>query len=665
MRLKDSQHKRSNSVPLWLRYSQKCWKARPFFAFTGWVIFFLCSSSNIHAENLKVLVFEQKGSQRVPLEGADVLLNGVPSGSTNIKGMVKKDMSRGNYTIEVTKPGFNTADKQVIEIKDETYQEKAEFVLIPEILYTSKEGEPLKIIVSGEAGKKLTVADVFLDDEFLGQTAEGIFKVTGSLGNHVLKVEKEGYSPYQNKIEIKEHAETLHIILKKYEPVEKKKNIVKNDFSKKPINDTAVSQEIVKASPAEKDEKTVASTDDKGKSAKGTSKTEITCKVEVFENTRTGRLPVKDAMIFINKEFHGLSNEKGIFKKSHLPGTYNMRVEKKGYEPEENTIKLEPYTESFPIVLRKRQVTKRDYNYVLIIGSVVGSVGLIVMGIIIFTKRNEGKRETIFIDSMGGEHDKSEIQKIHVRFKPFKYRKGMSLIYLGKNPFNVRQKVVFKVLKEEHHDEDGLWLFNNEKKIHQILRNNGANKNQNHLAQYLCSGFLARNKKQRVIVFEYIEGVSLADIISAKKHTLQQSVEMGIWLCDPVMVIHCAGYCHLDLKPEHFIYKGQNRFILIDIATALKIDGSVMTIFKSVPYSSPEQLNRGSVIDQRTDIYSLGVIIEELIRSSTIGYLDSALISAVQGIIGGMKNENRDTRYRHIREVKASLENLLRSFTNT
>ncbi|HHT9121456.1 MAG TPA: protein kinase domain-containing protein [Candidatus Wunengus sp. YC63] len=644
-----------------MRYSQKRWKGLVFFFFfTGLAIFFLPNSANTHAEDLKVFVFEKKGLQEVPLAGASIFLGGT-SESTDKYGKVEfKDIAKGNYTIKITKYGFNTEERK-IEFKGEKYAERQKFVLIP----ASKDAEPLKIIVSGQTGEKLTVADVSLDDKFLGQTTEGIFKVTGSLGNHLLKVEKEGYSPYLNKIEIKEHAETLHIILKNAS-VEKKKNIVKNDFSKKPVNDTAVSPEIVKAFSAERDEKTVASADDEGKRAKDTSKTEITCKIEVFEETRAGRLPVKDAMIFIDKKLHGLSNEKGVFKKSHLPGTCTVRVEKIGYVPEEKTIELTRYTESIPpIVLRKRQVAKRDYNYVLLIGSVVGSVGLIVMGVIIFTKRNEGKKETIFIDSMGDEHDKSKIQKIHVRFKPFKQRKGMSLIYLGKNPFNVRQKVVFKVLKEEHHDEDGLWLFNNEKKIHQILRNNGANKNQNHLAQYLCSGLLARNKKQRVIVFEYIEGVSLADIISAKKHTLHQAIEMGIWLCDPVMVIHCAGYCQLDLKPEHFIYKGQNHFILIDIATALKIDGSVMTIFKSMPYSSPEQLNRGSVIDQRTDIYSLGVIIEELIRSSTIGYLNSALISAVQGIIGGMKNENRDTRYRHIRDVKASLENLLRSFTNT
>ena len=664
MRLKDSQHKRSNSVPLWLRYSQNSWKALPFFAFIGFALFLLCNSSNILAEDLWVYVFEQQGLQRVPLEGADVLINGVPSGSTNIKGMVKKDVSRGNCTIEVSKPGFNTAEK-IKEIKASRFPEAAEFVLIPEILYTSKDGEPLKIIVSGKGGEKLTVANVSLDDKFLGQTTEGIFKVTGSLGNHLLKVEKEGYSPYKNNVEIKAHAETLHIILKKYEPVEQNKKIVKNDSSKKPINDTAVSPEIVKAFPAEKDEKTVASADDEGKSPKDTPKKEIACTVKVYEDTKSERLPVKDANIIIEDQFCGKTNKDGIFKLPHLPGTYTVKVEKIGYVPEKKTIILKPFTESHLIVLKKQTIGVVKRNYVLLIVSVVGSVGLIVIGVIIFTKRNGGKRETIFIDSMSDEHDKNEIQKIHVRFKPFKHRKGMSLIYLGKNPFNVRQKVVFKVLKEEHHDEDGLWLFNNEKKIHQILRNNGANKNQNHLAQYLCSGFLARNKKQRVIVFEYIEGVSLADIISAKKHTLHQALEMGIWLCDPVMVIHCAGYCHLDLKPEHFIYKGQNRFILIDIATALKIDGSVMTIFKSVPYSSPEQLKRGSVIDQRTDIYSLGVIIEELFRSSTIGYLNSALISAVQGIIGGMKNENRDTRYRHIREVKASLENLLRSFTNT
>lgn len=626
MRLKDSQHKWSSSAPLCLHYSQKRWKTLAFFVFTGLAIFLVCNSSNIHAENLTVFVFEQKGLEKVPLEGAGIFLNDIFKNSTDVNGRVElKDMSKGSHILEVKKTSLTIyKTKLIIE-----FDKQMEVVL----------GQHLKIIVSGDAGEKLTGTDVYLDDEILGQTKEGVFKIRGSLGEHDLKIEKEGYPPYQTAIKIKEYAEEpLEIVLKK------------------PIKDITVSQETIKAPVADKDKKDASIPEGN-----------MFLTVRVFEDTISGRVPVKNAKILIDSFSCGETDENGLFKKKHVPGPYVLKVEKTEFEPEEKVIKITPHTESFLIVLRKRPVAvvKRDYNYMyVIIGSVAGSLGIIALVAILFAKKKGGSKETIFIDSIEGK-----IQKIHARFRPFNERKGMSLIYLGENPFNAWQKVVFKVLKEEHHHEDGLWLFDNEKKVHQILKNNGANNNQNHLAQYLYSGFLVRNKKQqRVTVFEYIEGVSLAEIIGSMKLMLQQTIEIGIRLCDPVMVIHCAGYCHLDLKPEHFIHKGQNRFILIDIATALKINEPVMTIFNSPPYSSPEQLKPRMEIDNRTDIYSLGVIFGELIKISMFGDLNSTLINSVLSsflnIIGRMKNENRDARYQHILEVQSSLAFILTKFGN-
>ena len=625
------------------------------------------------------------------MEGASVYIDGILKGTTNEYGRLTiNDVTIGNHVLEARNPSFYTF-KDNIPIKSE-YAEEEEIILSRKISKEPKIKEQrddsresslkkvdestLRVEVKYDTGFPVQNAGIYLKGssskkELVGKTdGKGVFKATMPIGKYTLRVEKEGYSPGTDEgkgIELTEYyAEERKITLKRIPVIAEKTVTGKNILPK----EQEKPKEAVKAPAAVKDKKTITSADNKSTDAKDASKPEgdIFLTVKVFEDTGSGRLPVRNAKILIDGGLCGETDENGLFRRKLTPGECKLRVEKEGFKPEYKMFKLSSHSDIREIALKKIPpvVVKRkdDYYIFIIIGSIVGTLGFIALGVIIFTKKKGGKKETIFIDSMGDEHAESKIQKIHVRFKPFKYRKGMSLIYLGKNPFNVRQKVVFKVLKEEHHNEDGLWLFNNEKKVHQILKNNGANKNQNHLAQYLYSGFLARNKKQRIIAFEYIEGVSLADIIIAKKHTLRQAIEMGIWICDPVMAVHYAGYCHLDLKPEHFIYKEQNRFTLIDIATALRINDSVMTIFKSPPYSSPEQLKPRSVIDQRTDIYSLGVIIEELIHSSTIGYLNSTLISSVQSIIGVMKNENRDARYRHITEVKASLEMLLRSFVN-
>ncbi len=671
MRLKDSQYKRTNSLPLWLHHSQKRWMGLPFFAFIGLTIFLLCNSSSIYAgeattsAKLKIDVFEQKGSSKVPLEGAGIFLNGIFYDSTDTNGKVTlKDVPIGSHMLEVKKLGFNTY-KAKVQINAAEFAERAEVVLIREIPSESESltvqkqqkrnaDEPknegtLKITVSGDAGEKLTGANVYLDGKFLGQTKDGIIKARRSPGTYKLKVEKNGFLVSEDEAEIK-----------KTEYLEEKKITLKKEQMKP--------KETIKTPAAVKDKKTITSADNKSTDAKDTSKPEgdIFLTVKVFEDTGSGRLPVRNAKILIDGGLCGETDENGLFKRKRTPGECKLQIEKEGFNTEYKMFALSSYSDSFEVALRKTgtRIHIEDYYVFIIIGSIIGSLGIIALVVILFAKKKGGTKETIFIDSMGDEHTE-RIQKIHVRFRPFKHRKGMSLIYLGRNPFNIRQEVVFKVLKEEHHNEDGLWLFDNEKRIHLTLKNNGVNKGQTHLAQYLYSGYLVRNKKQKVIAFEYIEGVSLFEIIGARKHTLQQAIEIGIWLCDPVMAVHHAGYCHLDLKPEHFIYKGQNRFTLIDIATALRVNDSVVTMIKSPPYSSPEQLSRGSMIDQRTDIYSLGVIIEELSHSSTIGYLNSALISVVQGIIERMKNKDPNARYQHIGEVKANLEMILRSFVNT
>ena len=119
-------------------------------------------------------------------------------------------------------------------------------------------------------------------------------------------------------------------------------------------------------------------------------------------------------------------------------------------------------------------------------------------------------------------------------------------------------------------------------------------------------------------------------------------------------------------KTRTFYSPGQNRFSLIDIATALNVGDSVKTVFVSGKYSSPEQQIKGTVIDQVSDIYALGVILEELVYGSTM-ISDIEIMHLVQDIkciVGKMRHEHRDARYQHILEVQSSLAFILTKFGN-
>ena len=405
-----------------------------------------------------------------------------------------------------------------------------------------------------------------------------------------------------------------------------------------------------------------------------------TIKILVLNDGVDKRIPLENTRIILDGFMCGETNEKGEFEKLELIGKHIMRVEKKGFSPNIKDIDLTKYSGCYEVVLKRHELSffkkgedirrnqkifideARGYYISKIIGFVLCFSGFITFGVIILYKNKGIIRETIVFDDAINNYNYTDgkLQMVRVNIKLLSNRKGLSYIYIGKSCFKGLKKIVFKVLKEEHQDMD--WLFKREKEIHVTLGNKWTNKSHKYMARYLGSGFLARNNKQKVIVFEYIKGISLNKIISTKKYRFRQAIEMGIGLCETVMAVHDTGYCHFDLKPEHFIYTGQNRFTLIDIATAIRIGEHVKTIFDSQRYTSPEQRKRGIAIDQRTDIYSLGVIFHELFSNSKFYNFDSMKINSLQIVIRKMTDKDREVRYQYISEIKKDLEAFLKDY---
>jgi hypothetical protein len=125
------------------------------------------------------------------------------------------------------------------------------------------------------------------------------------------------------------------------------------------------------------------------------------------------------------------------------------------------------------------------------------------------------------------------------------------------------------------------------------------------------------------MAMEYLAGRTLAELISAQAPVdAELAVDIAEQICTALSEAHAAGIVHRDLKPSNImlIERGEQRnFVkVLDFGVA-KLEGADITrsgaLFGTPQYMSPEQL-RGEGLDGRSDLYSLGVILYELLAGT-------------------------------------------------
>ena len=132
---------------------------------------------------------------------------------------------------------------------------------------------------------------------------------------------------------------------------------------------------------------------------------------------------------------------------------------------------------------------------------------------------------------------------------------------------------------------------------------------------------LVEERGTRYLCMEYVEGDTLATILDSRQR-LPLEVVLGILrqACEGVQAAHDEGVIHRDLKPENLLVaRRDGRVVIVDfgIAKTLECDELTQAGFAvgTLHYMSPEQLYGGE-ITPRTDVYSLGVILYELLTGS-------------------------------------------------
>ncbi|MGB2633868.1 MAG: tetratricopeptide repeat protein [Candidatus Acidiferrum sp.] len=186
----------------------------------------------------------------------------------------------------------------------------------------------------------------------------------------------------------------------------------------------------------------------------------------------------------------------------------------------------------------------------------------------------------------------------------------------------------------------------------------------------------------KFITMEFVEGHDLRRILTDEgKLPIEKAVEIIRQVCLALDAAHSAGVIHRDLKPQNIMQEAKTgRILVMDFGLARTIGGDGMTqtgaLLGTIEYMSPEQ-SMGKTLDQRSDIFAVGLIFYELLvgktpykadtamasllrrnqeRAVPAAELDSSVPKALSDIVSKCLERDLEHRYQSVQEILHDLD---------
>ncbi len=134
----------------------------------------------------------------------------------------------------------------------------------------------------------------------------------------------------------------------------------------------------------------------------------------------------------------------------------------------------------------------------------------------------------------------------------------------------------------------------------------------------------------RFITMEYIDGQDLSSVLEERKLKPEETVKILRQVCAALEAAHDEGVVHRDLKPQNIMIEFGGRVVVMDFGLARSMEASGLTqagaVMGTPAYMSPEQA-KGMPVDERSDVFALGIIAYQMLSGELPFKADSALAS--------------------------------------
>jgi serine/threonine protein kinase/5'-deoxynucleotidase YfbR-like HD superfamily hydrolase len=253
---------------------------------------------------------------------------------------------------------------------------------------------------------------------------------------------------------------------------------------------------------------------------------------------------------------------------------------------------------------------------------------------------------------------------------------GCGIVYLAFKS-RTEEKVAIKLHRGENSKED---RFRDQLLQEAIIWNRLSHP---HIVKFLEIGFT--NKGKLFVVSDFIQGKNLKQAMAKKQFSLEQVLKLSIEMCDALAYLHSQSIIHLDIKPSNILLDDAGNAFLSDFGFSITSTGKSKTSGGTPGYMSPEQ-ERGDkqAITHKSDIYSLGIVIKELlgkrtgpttrrtIRSDlkisdaspkqTLSDLEQKAIRQLEDLLAKALHEDQDARYGGASEMQEILNTILNEY---